>query len=138
MKKTVLILLWMAVIIASAFGLYRVKYEVQSIRAQIKETSDELAQENESLRVVAAEWAYLNRPDRLQRLASKYLSSEQLTVAQVAEVEAIPFPPVLQASNNLASNNLASNNLSPTAVSDGSTSDLTFVNFKFSKGVPRP
>ena len=42
--------------------------------------------------VVAAEWAYLNRPERLQQLAGKYLSSAPVTVQRVAEVESIPFP----------------------------------------------
>lgn len=91
--------IWAIVIVVSAFGLFRVKYEVQSIRAQIIETNKELAQEKESLHVVSAEWAYLNRPERLQQLADKYLVGDtQITVAQVAEIGAIPFPIVMQAS----------------------------------------
>ena len=98
MNRLSIIAIWTIVIVVSAFGLYRVKYEVQSIRAQIIETNKELAQEQESLHVVAAEWAYLNRPERLQQLADKYLvGNSQITVAQVAEIKAIPFPIVMQA-----------------------------------------
>lgn len=85
-------LLWMPVLVIAAFLLYRVKYEVQAIKSQITETSRALESEREALHVVAAEWAYLNRPERLQALADKYLATSSLTVEQIAEVEAIPFP----------------------------------------------
>jgi hypothetical protein len=94
---------WILVITVASFMLYRVKYEVQSLRLQIAETSKQLRAEREAMNVVAAEWAYLNRPDRLQQLSSKYLSSTNVTVDQIAEVEAIPFPKKLEAS--AASNN---------------------------------
>lgn len=92
------LLAWMLVIVVAAFLLYRVKYEVQAVRVQIAETSQQLDAERESLHVAAAEWAYLNRPERLQALARKYLSSSTVTVEQIAEVEAIPFPRVVEAS----------------------------------------
>ncbi len=91
MSRLSFIALWVSVIVVAAFMLYRVKYEVQSLKAQISETTKEIAQERESLHVVAAEWAYLNRPERLKRLADKYLDGKEITVGQVAEVEAISF-----------------------------------------------
>ncbi len=97
MNRAFSIAIWVFVIVSSAFGLYRVKYEVQAIHAQIEETRRELAQEKETLRVAAAEWAYLNRPERLRMLAGKYISDDELTVSQVAEMKAIPFPTQMQA-----------------------------------------
>jgi hypothetical protein len=89
---------WMLLIVAAAFLLYMVKYQVQYLRTQVAQTTRDLEVEREGLNVVAAEWAYLNRPDRLQQLASKYLvSSEELTVDQVADIQEIPFPRQLQA-----------------------------------------
>jgi len=90
-------LLWMLVIVAAAFMVYMAKYQVQSVKTQVADTARELEHEKEALHVVAAEWAYLNRPDRLQQLAEKYLSSSDLTVDRVAEIEAIPFPAQMQA-----------------------------------------
>jgi len=83
---------WLAVIVIAAFMLYKVKYEVQSLKNQVAETSRELEQEKQALHVVAAEWAYLNRPERLQKLAVKYLAASDVTVNQIADIEAIPFP----------------------------------------------
>ena len=83
---------WLAVIVIAAFMLYKVKYEVQTLKNQVAETSHRLEQEKQALHVVAAEWAYLNRPERLQKLAMKYLASSDVTVSQIADIEAIPFP----------------------------------------------
>lgn len=89
---------WLLVIVVASFGLYMVKYKVQAIINQVAETSRELESKKEALHVVAAEWAYLNRPERLQALAEKYLSSSDLTVDQVADIQAIPFPAQREAS----------------------------------------
>lgn len=83
--------LWVGVVLVASFVLYRVKYEVQSIKAQISELSQEVMQEKEALHVAAAEWAYLNRPERLKAITAKYLDGKDITVEQIAEVEAIEF-----------------------------------------------
>ncbi len=90
--------LWVLVIMVAALSLYQVKYEVQRVRAEIASVAQLLEQEHETLDVIAAEWAYLSRPERLQRLAQKHLSAQTMMVQQVADVEAIAFPPRLEAS----------------------------------------
>lgn len=94
-------LVWMLVIVAATFVLYSVKYEVQSLKAQIVEVSKDLEHEREALNVVSAEWEYLNRPERLQMLSAKYLATTSTKVEQIAVVEAIPFPKQMQASVNM-------------------------------------
>lgn len=91
MNRLYFIALWITVIVVASFMLYRVKYEVQSLKAQIIEATLEMQQEKELLHVEAAEWSYLNRPDNLKKLADKYLNGKNVTVEQVAEVEAIAF-----------------------------------------------
>ena len=98
-------LLWIVVLTVSAFLLYSVKYQVQSLRTQIADVSRQIEIERESMNVVAAEWSYLNRPDRLQKLASTYLSTKEVTVEQIAEIQAIPFPHTQNASAEQAPTN---------------------------------
>lgn len=93
-------LVWMLVIVVASFMLYKVKYQVLALKNEVAATSRELEREREALHVVAAEWAYLNRPARLQQLAGKYLASTDLTVSQIAEVEEIPFPHQAIATND--------------------------------------
>jgi hypothetical protein len=84
--------LWAMVIVVALFMLYKVKYQVLALKQEVAATAQELRQEQDALRVVSAEWAYLNRPQRLQQLAAKYLASTDVTVNQIAEIEEIPFP----------------------------------------------
>lgn len=92
MRRITLAVIWVSVIVIASFGLYRVKYEVQSLKAQIVQVSLEMEEEKELLHVEAAEWAYLNRPENIKKMADKYLGGKNVTVGQVAEVEAIAFP----------------------------------------------
>lgn len=96
--KRLMALIWMVVITGAAFLLYSVKDEVQSLQEQIAQKKQELDQETESLNVIAAEWEYLNRPERLRELSAKYLATGGTTVEQIAVVEAIPFPEHVEAS----------------------------------------
>lgn len=86
------LLAWVFAVVVAVFLLYRVKYEVQALKAQVAESSRQLEAEREALHVVAAEWAYLNRPARLRSLSAKYLSSSSITADRIAEIEAVPFP----------------------------------------------
>ena len=93
-------LVWMVVIVVAVFMLYKVKYEVMSLKNEVASTSHQLEQEKQAMHVVAAEWAYLNRPARLQKLAAKYLSSTDVTVSQIADIQALPFPDQSMAAND--------------------------------------
>ncbi|MAQ70612.1 MAG: hypothetical protein CL565_00295 [Alphaproteobacteria bacterium] len=62
------ILLVSAILISGSL-LFSVSQRVQSTEREIGHLREKLSQENESLRVLRAEWAYLNRPDRLEAMA---------------------------------------------------------------------
>ncbi len=69
------------------FGLFQVKFKVQNLDREMNELKQQLAHEKETIHVLKAEWAYLNQPERLQRLAEKFLDlneikHDQLMLAQ--------------------------------------------------------
>lgn len=84
--------IWLVLIAVAAFGLYMVKYRVQALQQEIAGVQDELNQERENLHVVAAEWAYLTRPERLQRLAEKHTLLAPVEGRQVGQLSNLPFP----------------------------------------------
>ncbi|MAM35104.1 MAG: hypothetical protein CMH28_08530 [Micavibrio sp.] len=68
MGRVSFILLVSAIFISGSL-LFSVSQRVQSTEREIGQLKEKLSQENESLRVLRAEWAYLNRPDRLEAMA---------------------------------------------------------------------
>ncbi|MEZ5691709.1 MAG: hypothetical protein R3D71_08610 [Rickettsiales bacterium] len=91
MNRLFVVFICAMTVVGSSFAIYKIKYEVQSVRAEIADISKEVRKEKEALHVAAAEWAYLNRPERLRKLAAKYLDARSVTVSSVAEIDAIAF-----------------------------------------------
>ena len=59
--------------------LSKEKYEVVSLRKQLKTINKEISKTMDDLKVYNAEWSYLNEPKRLRDLAHKYLPDIQIT-----------------------------------------------------------
>lgn len=53
--------------------LLRTSQNVQQAEERVAELTASIAQEEDSIRVLNAEWAYLNNPERLERLNKEYL-----------------------------------------------------------------
>lgn len=73
-----------------SYGLYNMKYEVRRLEAELAGLQHRIAGERDGLQVLRAEWAYLNRPARLQKLAANHLDLAPLTAAQVGLLEDLP------------------------------------------------
>ena len=57
-------------VLVSGSLLFVVSQKVQSTERDINFLETKITREKESVRVLEAEWAYLNRPDRLEKLAA--------------------------------------------------------------------
>jgi len=57
-----------AFVIGLAYWAYKENYKTQVSLREVKELQQQIAQEKETIAVLNAEWAYLNRPDRLRDL----------------------------------------------------------------------
>ena len=84
------ILVHMVLFIVLAVGVYLVKYGVQDVQRELAARKTELAVEKESIHLLNAEWAYLNRPDRLRRLADRHLDLVPLDSRQINQVSVLP------------------------------------------------
>ena len=68
--RPVLYVLSFLAVMALGFWAYRENYATQSAQRQMAALQDQIAGLRESLAIQKAEWAYLNRPDRLRELAT--------------------------------------------------------------------
>lgn len=85
-----LIVLAVAVLGLLAFALFQLKYEVQTLEERLAGLRKEIAVENDAIRVLGAEWSYLNRPERLQALAERYLDLTPVQPAQISTLQTLP------------------------------------------------
>lgn len=70
-------------ILAAGAGLFFLKYSVQQQEADLAAMRAQYLEDQKALRVLKAEWTYLNSPQYLQVLARRYLTLQPMTSAQV-------------------------------------------------------
>jgi hypothetical protein len=77
----------------SGGALFWVSQQVQQGEREQRRLQHIIAQEGEAIRVLNAEWDYLNRPDRLEALATEYLRMEPTKSSDLLlSVSSIPEP----------------------------------------------
>lgn len=60
-------------VVGLGYALFAVKYRVQALESELARLNGAIAAEQEALRVLAAEWSYLNRPAVLAATARHHL-----------------------------------------------------------------
>lgn len=93
-----LLLYFSAIVLVAvcATWAYRVNYATQEALNRVAGLRAEIAREREALVVLRAEWAYLNRPDRLRTLVDAHagaLGLVTLVPEQFGEAAMVAFPP---------------------------------------------
>ena len=94
--RTLFYILTTLAVIGLAFWAYRENYATQAALAETRDLRSEIRKSHERLSMLKAEWAYLNRPDRLRDLAQinfDRLGLLPLRPEQFGRVEQVAFPP---------------------------------------------
>ncbi|MEM6375337.1 MAG: cell division protein FtsL [Pseudomonadota bacterium] len=85
------------IVIGLAFWAYRENYETQAAQARAAALHEDIAKMRERLRMLNAEWAHLNRPDRLRDLAQinfDRLGLLPLRADQFGRIDQVAYPAV--------------------------------------------
>lgn len=84
-------LLWAALTIVVGISLFLLKYQVQALEDRLHSTTAQIERDKSAIRVLQAEWTYLNDPGRLRRLSEQHLGFAAPTQTQIISVSQIPF-----------------------------------------------
>ena len=87
------LLFWSVAAVATAVGLFAVKYKVQDLEEQIDRTNQKIIASQQATHILKVEWAHLNEAERIEKLAQKYLKLEQAGIKQVVRLESLKNDP---------------------------------------------
>ncbi len=84
--------LWLALVAAAIGVLFYTSHQAQELQAALAVSDREILREQQAIRVLRAEWAYLNEPNRLRDLAREFTTLGPLLPNQVvAGLDDIPI-----------------------------------------------
>lgn len=116
--RPVLYVLSFLAVMALGFWAYRENYATQAALRDVTDLQNEIGALRESLSIERAEWAYLNRPDRLRDLATLNFDRLELLPmlpAQFGVASQIAFPPAPLVTNlAIEGGEMVSGTLAPT------------------------
>ncbi|WP_422003058.1 cell division protein FtsL [Reyranella sp.] len=83
------LLFWSVVAVATAIGLFTVKYRVQDLEEKIDRTNQKIIESQQATHMLRIEWAHLNEAERIEKLAIKHLKLEPATIKQVVRLDSL-------------------------------------------------
>jgi hypothetical protein len=93
-----------ALLVLVSFELYNGVYRVKAKEQALSQIKTQIVREREAMRVLKAEWSYLNQPERLQALARRHLAlaptgAGQIVVLTSLPVKGVAASPIVEASD---------------------------------------
>lgn len=92
MMRTMTIL-WAGLAIACGIGLFLVKHQVQATESDLRQMQHQVRTDRSTIRVLEAEWTYLNNPARLAALSERVLGLVPMRPQQVVTMASLPLRP---------------------------------------------
>ena len=83
------LLFWSIAAVATAVGLFTVKYKVQDLEDKIDRTNQKIIESQQATHILKVEWAHLNEAERIEKLAQKHLKLEQAGIKQVVRLDSL-------------------------------------------------
>ncbi len=83
------LLFWSVAAVATAVGLFTVKYRVQDLEEKIDRTNQKIVESQQATHILKIEWAHLNEAERIEKLAKKYLPLEPASITQVVRLDSL-------------------------------------------------
>jgi hypothetical protein len=77
------VVFWFVLVLVAGFTTFKVKYAVQDIEDQLNRVRRHTIAEQQEIRVLTAEWTFLNQPERLAELNRRFLQLAPIAAKQM-------------------------------------------------------
>jgi len=85
---------WLVLVVVAGFATFKAKYAIQDLEDQLTKVRKQTIAAQSEIRILNAEWQYLNQPERLAELNKKFLNLTPIVPKQLQErVDDIPLRP---------------------------------------------
>ena len=81
---------WLAACAVTIWFAFHIKYKVQELETELGIARAEMQRDSEAIRVLEAEWSFLNQPSHLADLAERHLDFAPILAEQVVHLGDLP------------------------------------------------
>lgn len=81
----------MVLALLAAAGLFTLKDQVRRLEGRLAEVRTSLGKERQEIGRLRADWAILEEPERLARLAAEHLHLQPAQPGQIVDIDQLPF-----------------------------------------------
>ena len=86
-------LLWLFLAALAGGALFAISYDVLALEEDLEDLNRAIVEEQTAIRVLQAEWSYLNNPSRLRTLTDEVADLQPVGPGQIlAGLDALPYP----------------------------------------------
>ena len=71
----------------AGIGMFTLKHEVQSRKDRLDALHQDIVKSQETIRVLRADWSFINQPAHIERLARKHLGFVPMEAHQIMKLE---------------------------------------------------
>jgi hypothetical protein len=82
--------LWALLVGVSGYAMFQVKYEVMQLEDELAHVNHQITDGREQIRVLDAEWSFLNQPSRLAQLSKRFLDLAPISPEQIGHLSQLP------------------------------------------------
>lgn len=84
-------ILWVLLVLVVSSAMFLMKFQVQNLEDQLSGLNLDIRRTHDEIRVLSAEWAYLNDPARISDLASRLLGLDILDGQAIIQIADLPL-----------------------------------------------
>lgn len=83
-------IVWLGLASVASFALFNITFKVEQLQDQLNALNKQILEEQRAVHVLQAEWSFLSRPERIERLSLRLLPHLQSpTAQQVGNIESL-------------------------------------------------